>query len=161
MSWIKRNVPSDVADYLFNIKITLPNRIGLVQNDIRPDLIIDFDLLEQQLAETPEMLAYWDMLLAEQVSKVVYLERRNKIIRGEALRRMLEDAKSSGIEIRRADATDLIETDEEVIRVEYSIVVETRNLDRVKAVVEAIKTKSRHLQSLAGFKREEQRGIRA
>ena len=161
MSWIKKNVPKDVADYLFNIRIQLPSRVGLVQRDVRPDVLIDFDLLESQLADTPEMLAYWDLLLAEQNAKVAALIRRSIMLRSEATRRILEDARASNIDHRRTDLEDLVEIDENVTENEANIVIETRNFDRVKAVVNSLKMKSEHLRSLAGFKRKEREETRA
>ena len=160
MSWLTKNIPKDVADYLFNIKIKLPNRT-LIQRDARPDVHIDFDLLENQLAETPEMLAYWDLILTEQKMVLAILERRNKLLRGAALKNIMATARDEGVELRRSDVVDLIEVEDSVIDIEGEIILQTKNLDRIKAVVEAIQTKSRHLQSLAGFKKEELHQTRA
>ena len=121
MNWIEKNIPEDVADYLFNIRITsLPARIGVYQRNVRPDVIVDFDLLEEQL----------------------------------------EEARESGISIRREDLKDMINADPLLIELEKDIIMDTRAEEKLRAVVRALQVKSEHLRSLAGFKREEKRSSR-
>lgn len=161
MSWIKKNVSADLADYLFNIKLTLPDRIGLVQRDVRADLVIDFDLLEDQLAENPEMLAFFDLLLAEQVAKVASLKVKVLRQRGKTLEAILDASRMAhGQAMRRADCEDLVEADDAVVELEAEIILEQLKLDRVKSVVGSIKMKSEHLRSLAGFKKQERQETR-
>jgi hypothetical protein len=161
MNWIAKNVEPELAEYLFNIKLTLPQRIGLVQRDVRADLVIDFDLLEGQLSDTPEMLAFFDMLLAEQVAKVATMKRRVKRTRGLTLEALLESSRMAhGREMRRADCEDLVESDDQVVKTEAELILEQLKEDRIKSVVEAIKMKSEHLRSLAGFKRQERQETR-
>lgn len=158
MSWIAKNVQLDVADYLFNIRVNaLPERIGVYQRDVRPDVAIDYDMLEEQLAETPEMLVFWDLLLAEQTTKVAVLERRAKLLRGEVTQRILQDARDGEYGVRRSDVEDIIESDEQVVNVEAEIILNTLVENKLKAVVSALRSKSENLRSLAGFKREEKR----
>lgn len=160
MSWIKKNVTKDVADYLFNIKVSLPDRIGLVQRDLRPDVLIDYDMLEKQLEEAPEMLAFWDLLFAEQKMKVAALQRRSITLRGTIAQRILEDGRAGGYDIRRSDLEDLVEADEEVITVEAQIILEQRNENRLKCVVAVLQNRSEILRSLAGFKKQERSEVR-
>ena len=161
MSWIKENIQEDVADYLFNIRInSLPKRIGVFQRDVRQDIKIDFDDLETQLQETPEMIAFYDQLLAEQRMKLNILLRRKDIMRGRITKRMLDEAYESDINVRRTDLKDLINADPMLIDLEKDIIVESRTEEKVKSVVRVLQMKSEHLRSLAGFKREERRSLR-
>lgn len=162
MSWITKNVDKDVANYLFNIKISsLPERIGLVQRDVRPDLTVDFELLEKQLEETPEMLAFWDLLLAEQKTKVAVLERQLLTARGTVVKRILEDNRASGVALRRSDLADIVETDDQILDCEARLIYEQRIESRLKCVVISIQSKAEVLRSLAGFKRQEQSEVRS
>lgn len=158
MSWIKKNINLDVADYLFNICVSsLPERIGSYQRDVRPDVATDYEMLEEQLAETPEMLVFWDMLLAEQVAKVAALERKNKAIRGEVTQRLIDVARDNKYDIRRSDIQDIVEADQDVILVEAEIILQSKIENKLRAVVNALRLKADSLRSLAGFKREEKR----
>ena len=159
MSWVKANVAVEVADYLFNIKIKLPDRVGPYARDIRPDIIIDFEMLEEQLAETPEMIAFWDLLLAEQKAKVATLERGNRYLRGVITQELLGSAGDR--ELRRSDLKDVIEADPRVADIEARLILEMRNEDKLRAVINALQKKSEHLRSLAGFKRVERNETRA
>lgn len=161
MSWINKNINKDVADYLFNIKLDcLPDRIGVYQRDVRPDLTIDFEMLEEQLQETPEMLAFWDQLLAEQKAKVASLLRKKEITRGFVVRKMLEEANDAGVRLRSEDLKNILYADKSLVKLEREIIEESRKEDKVRAVVRTIQMKSEHLRSLSGFKREEKRQVR-
>ena len=161
MSWIKDNINEDVADYLFNIRLDcLPKRIGVYQRDVRPDLAINWEMIEEELETTPEMMAFWDQLLAEQKSKVAVLLRKKDVTRGFVRRTMINEARDNKVSIRLEDLKDIINADENMVKLDKEIIVETRKEDKVRAVVFALRMKSEHLRSLAGFKKEEKRQIR-
>lgn len=161
MSWIKNNIPEDVANYLFNIRISsLPKRIGTFQRDVCQDIDIDFEILEKQLEETPEMIAFYDQLLAEQRMKLNVLLRRKDIMRGKITKRMLEEARTTDIKVRSTDLKDMINADPMLIELEKDIIIETRIEEKVRSVVRVLQIKSEHLRSLAGFKKEEKRSFR-
>ena len=161
MSWIKDNINKEVADYLFNIRLDcLPERIGVYQRDVRPDLSINWEMMEEELENTPQMLAFWDQLLAEQKSKVALLKCKKEITRGFVRRTMLEEARDNKIVLRTEDLKDILNADKDMVKLDKEIIVETRKEDKVRSVVFAIRMKSEHLRSLAGFKKEEKRQIR-
>lgn len=155
MSWIKKNVDQDVSDYLFNIRINLPKRVGVFQRDVRPDVIVDFDLLEQQLAETPEMIVFWDQLLAEQKSVVARIKRQMEIVRGYVTSSILEKARENNTTVRRDDIKDLIGRDPKMIELVKTLIKEELAEHKIKAVVNCLQTKADNLRSLAGFKKQE------
>jgi hypothetical protein len=154
---VKDNIQPEVIEYLFNLKITLPDRVGVFQRDIQADTDIDYEMLEEQLAHTPQMLCFFNMLLAEQVSKVKMLERKAKTIRGKIISATLSDAKVSGVEIRRMDMQDITNADPAVIQIDAEAIQQGKIQDKLEAVVDAIREKGNALRSLAGFKREEKR----
>ena len=157
---MKKNINSDVAQYLFNIRLDcLPKRIGVYQRDVRPDLVINFELLEEQLQETPEMLAFWDQLLAEQKALVAGLLVKKSIMRGYITKRMLKNAQDAGVRLRTTDMKDVINADPDLVKLEREIITESRKEDKVRSVVKTIQVKAEHLRSLAGFKREENSSV--
>jgi hypothetical protein len=155
-SWIGRNVESQIGDFLLIIKMDLPKQ-GLYQRDVRQDIITDYEMLEEQLAETPEMIVFYDMLLAEQKVKAAVLDRRIEYLRGDIVNRINQDAKDHNYKVRREDITDIVESDEELNRTHLQRILETLKEDKLRAVVWALRAKNDNLRSLAGFKREERR----
>jgi hypothetical protein len=156
MSWIKRNIEPGVADYLFNIRINLPNRT-LFQRNVRPDLVIDFEDLERQLQELPEMLCFFDSLLAEQRAKVATLEAKKEAIKGDLTDEILDRSKREGVKFSVQAIKDITQADDRMMQTQAEIIKETKIEHRLRAVVSALQRKSEHLRSLAGFKREEKR----
>lgn len=157
MSWIENNVKKELSSFLFNIKVDLPNHNRVIQRDCRPDLPIDFELLEEQLMETPEMLAFYDVVLAHQKVNVETLERRVEYLKGVITRRLLKEAQAQKVNIRREDLKDLIEAEEEINQTKARLILERCRENVLRAVVGSLKAKSENLRSLAGFKREEKR----
>ncbi len=154
MGWIKDNIDKTVADYLFNVKVVLPSCTA-IQRDIAPDIEINFELLEQQLQETPEMIAFWSMVLAEQEAKVEVCERRIKTTRGQIADAILKEARQNGYDIRSNDLKEIINQDKSLIEQEDSLIKSTRVRNRIKVVVESLNRKFDALRSLSGFKRLE------
>lgn len=155
-SWVQKNVAPEIAGYLFNIKITsLPQRIGVFQRDSTTDLEIDYDQLEGQLEETPQIIAFYDLLLAEQKAVVATLEREEEVLRGVIAEAILKDARDNNYEVRRSDLENLIEADDTLIRLAAKNILAVRNENRLKAIVNALNAKVDNLRSLAGFKRQE------
>ena len=158
MSWVKKNITVEVADYLFNIKVSsLPDRIGVFQKDVKDDLAIDYDTLEDQMMEMPEVIAFWDMILASQKAKVASIETSMESLKGQIVRRLVEQGRQEKVDIRRSDLDDMVNADEEMMAKKASFIMESRNEDKLKAVVNGLRIKADMLRSLAGFKREEKK----
>jgi hypothetical protein len=154
-TWIKDNIDSKIADYLFNVRVQLPHNVGVFQRDVRPDLSLDFEHLEEQMEEAPEMLAFWNVILAEQKAVVSTLKRTIIILRGRVTERILDDKAAQKVKLRRTDVEDLIETDDRIIDQEARLILEQKHYDRIEAVVESLKSRCEMLRSLAGFKKQE------
>ncbi len=155
-SWITNNIAPEISGYLFNIKITsLPARVGVFQRDSAPDLEIDYDLLEQQLEETPQIIAFYDMLLAEQKAVVAMLEREEEVLRGTIAEAILKNARDNDYEVRRSDLENLVEADDQLILLASKKILAIRTENKLKAVVNGLNAKVDNLRSLAGFKKQE------
>lgn len=155
-SWVTNNIAPEIAGYLFEIKITsLPARIGVFKRDSAPDLEIDFDLLEQQLEEAPQVVVFYDMLLAEQKAVVATLEREEEVLRGTIAEAILKKARDNNYDVRRADLEDLLEADDQLILLASKKILATKTENKLKAVVNGLNAKIDNLRSLAGFKKQE------
>jgi hypothetical protein len=153
MSWIKDNVDQTLIDYLFNIRIDdIPN-YGAYQRNIAEDLPIDFERLEIQLEETPEQIAFWSMLLANQKSKVAVLERRIKTIRGKAVERLLTEARQTKCEYRTTEIKELLNMDPSILQLDSTLLAQQKVLLKLEVTVDAFRLKLDALRSLAGFKK--------
>lgn len=155
MSWFGENVNDDVAKIVITLRF--PVQDGVVERDFRPDVEIDYDNLVKQLEETPAMFSWWAALLAEVRKNVAVLERKIKRRKGEVTRELLDAAKNEGTKLRRDDVLDLIEADDLVNKYEAELIMANKYLSKLFAITDALKMKSEHLRSLAGFKRQEQR----
>lgn len=155
MSWFDENLGDDLANQLIKIKTTVNDQ--KVERDVRPDVIIDYDQLERQLEETPSMFVFWSMLLAEAKKEVATLERVIAVRRGQVTRELLDAAKNENVKTRASDIESLMESDQRIIDLESKLILANRTLSKMFAIVDAIKMKSEHLRSLAGFKKQELR----
>jgi hypothetical protein len=155
MSWFDENISEDLANQLIRIKITIDGQ--LVERDIRPDVIINYELLEQQLEETPSMFIFWSLLLAEAKKAVATLERVIDIRKGQVTKELLDAANKDGVKTRASDVELLLKTDESLIELESKLLIANRTQSKMFAIVDAIRMKSEHLRSLAGFKKQELR----
>jgi len=158
MSWIEQNVDPKIIAYLFNIKINdLPNDLGSYQKNIAPDLVVNYEMIEEQLAETPEMMAFWNMLLAEQKIKVEVIERQIRAQRGKITEKLLEQSRQEKVEIRSTELKELINSDGTIQQWETKLLRERKAEERLKVVSESLKYKFDSLRSLSGFKKEEKK----
>jgi len=107
--------------------------------------------------ETPEMLAFYDVVLAYQKANVETFERRAEYLKGVITRRLLKEAQAQQVNIRREDLKDLIESEEEINQTKARLILERCRENVLRAIVGSLKAKSENLRSLAGFKREEKR----
>lgn len=157
MSWFDENgIPEDIARQLIRIKVTTDEN-EVVEKDVRADVVIDYENLEKQLEETPASFAFYAMLLAEARKQVSTLERVIKVRKGQITKELLDMAKAEDRKTRGADIESLIAADSRVLELEIKLVAAERTMSKLYAVVDAVKMKSEHLRSLAGFKKQEMR----
>ncbi|MEM3000683.1 MAG: hypothetical protein QXP41_00625 [Candidatus Nitrosocaldus sp.] len=152
MTWFDDNL-GDIANQLIRIKMEVDGKY--IERDVKPDVIIDYEVLEDQLIETPQAFVYWGFMLAEAKKNVATIERAIAVRRGQVTKTLLEEARKEGVKLRASDIEDLVETDEQLNQLETRLILANRTLSKLFAIVEAVKMKSEHLRSLAGFKKQE------
>jgi hypothetical protein len=96
-------------------------------------------------------------LLAEAKKAVATLERVIDIRKGQVTKELLDAANKDGVKTRASDVELLLKTDESLIELESKLLIANRTQSKMFAIVDAIRMKSEHLRSLAGFKKQELR----
>ncbi len=155
-NWITKNIPEDIANAIFKIRIELPNG-KIVERDFSADVSPNYDMLEEQLIETPAIYAFWSTVLSEQKFVVAKLERliarRRSIICDEALR----TARDDGGRVTKYVLDEIVEADDSILELQTKLMIAQRSLSKLYGVVDSLRIKSEALRSLAGFKRQEMR----
>lgn len=152
MSWFD-GLPDELSNCLIKLKIYLPDKD--IEYDFRPEVTLVYDQLEKQLEDCPQQFVFWSVIYAEQKAKVSVLERELMMVKSRAERQISAELRKSNVKLGRAEINAIIELNETVHNVACQLIEEEKRLYKLKAMVEAIKMKSEHLRSLAGFKREE------
>jgi hypothetical protein len=153
--WFKEHVPPELArGTMFKFSIKLPN--GTVVNiNLIDDIDINFEILEEQHERIPAQYMYWASVYSELRSAVAILELKMRSRRQAVVRKILDEFKVCGVKPTDKQTTSLIDGDDELIRKEAELAILQKNCGKVYHMVEAIRLKSEHSRSLAGFKRQE------
>jgi len=154
--WLQENVTDDLANLLFKIRVELPNE-NVVEKDIKPDVMIDYDILEEQLAETPAIFAFWSSIFSELKLEVARLNQQ--LIRRQAkiYDAVKREAQKNETKFAKYELEEIVELDDKIMELRGKLMIAERNVSKVYAIIESIKMKSEHLRSLAGFKKQEMR----
>ena len=147
-------IDSDLSDILFRIQLKVGDKE--FEGDVRPDLKVDYDNLEEQMERIPSQYAYWGMVYSEAKRTVAILDKRARLRRGQVARELLNMAREEKIRLHRGDIEDLVETDAALLKLEISLADANRTAGKLWNVSKALEIKSDVLRSLAGFKRQEQ-----
>jgi len=145
-----------MMDSLFQLNFKLPNGQKIIGN-FYPDTEIDYDQLEEQLANMPSKFAFWSVLLGEQKYKVALIEKQISRRRSKLCENFLNEGKEEGVRLTKYLLDELVEADDKMLELDSRLIKENRVLSKLWVVVNALQMKSEHLRSLAGFKKQELR----
>lgn len=153
--WVQNNVSAALADSkIFVFEVTFPNK--LVETiDLFGDLDIDYDQLEDHLEEIPAQYMFWAAAYSELKTRVTVLEAKLGLRRAVLTRETLEQFKSRGVKLTDKQLTLLLDKDKQLNRIEMELAIAQKNAGKVYHMVEAIRMRSEHCRSLAGFKRQD------
>ena len=145
----------EVVDIIARVRIKLGGKVR--EFDFTPDVDIDYNILEDQLAEQPAKFAYWSMLLSEQKLVVSRINHLIRVRKAAVIKLNINAARTASIKIPKYELDESVELDEKFIDLYKRLIREELTLSKLYGVVEAMKMKSDNLRSLAGFKRQEMR----
>ena len=154
--WLKNNFQDKLSDAVFKLKIELPNG-SIITKDFSVDVEIDYDMLEEQLAETPAIYAFLSSVLSEQKHVCAKFERLIARRRAMIIQNANEEAQKAGMKLHKYVLDEIVEADDKILELQTHLMLAQRSLGKLYGFVDAIRMKSEHLRSLAGFKRQEMR----
>ncbi len=149
-------IPAEIKDLLVKIRISIPDRKPISCN-VMPLVKISYEQLETQLTQTPSIFCFWGMVHAEQKMIVSVLELNLQKRKAQLATEIIKQSKQDGFDARRSDIKDVLESDEEVLKMQARLVIEEKSLDKMNVLMDALRMKSEHLRSLSGFKKQELR----
>jgi hypothetical protein len=153
--WFQDHVPSELADSsLFKFSIKLQNG-SVVEINLVDDIDINFDILEEQHEQIPAQYIYWAAIYSELRCATAIQELKMKSRRNSVVRKVVAEFKAQGTKLTDKQLNGLIEGDNDLVKNEAELAILQRNCGKVYHMVEAIKLRSEHCRSLAGFKRQE------
>lgn len=156
--WFETHIDEDLANAIVKVRVRMPND-RILERDLRPDLAIDYDLLEHQLTETPSIFVFWSSALAEQRRHSSSLERMIQRRRAKICESIIEDSKKEKYKVTQYMLEELVELDDDYLKLNAELVLAKRTESKLWAIVRAIEMKSDNLRTLAGFKKQEMKDI--
>jgi uncharacterized protein (DUF1778 family) len=154
--WISSNFDEELAQAVFKLKVELPNG-KIVTKNFSADVVVDYDMLEEQLAETPAIYAFLSAVLSEQKHACAKLERLIARRRAIIVQNANETAKSEGMKLHKFILDEIVEADDKILELQSQLMLAQRTLGKLYGFVDAIRMKNDNLRTLAGFKKEELR----
>jgi len=153
--WFDEYVPEEVSNsslFKFIVAISSDKKVEV---DMLADLEVDYDIIQQQLEETPSELVYWGAMLSELKMQVSKLDRQIKARRGRLTEKIVYDAGKAQVRITDKQVQAIIEADKELHKLEVKLLLMNKHLGKMYFMVDAIRMKSDNIRSLAGFARIE------
>ena len=144
-------VPQEVVDStLFKFAVSV-GKDHKIEVDMTADLNIDYDIIQQQLEDTPSEFVYWGAILSELKMQAAALERKIKARRGKLTKSLVEEANSAGVRVTDKQVTAMIEADDLLNRLEVKHLLMQKHVGKMYFMVDAIRMKSESIRSLSGF----------
>jgi hypothetical protein len=153
--WFQEHVPLDLANSpLFQFKIKLQNG-NTCEINLVADIDINFEILEEQHERIPAQYIYWAAIYSELRCAVAILELKMRSKKNVVLRKTLEEFRARNAKTTDKQINAIVDGDQDLVKSEAELAILQRNCGKVYHMVEAIKLRSEHCRSLAGFKRQE------
>jgi len=153
--WIEEHLPSQLSDSkLFKFKIKLPND-QIVDIDLLDDVDIEYETLEAHLEQIPSQYIFWSAVYSElkfAISVITIKIDKRKAVVATSIRSKAVANKSK---ITDKQLNMLIDGDDVLNKLNVESVIMHKNAGKIYHMLEAIKMRSEHCRSLAGFKRQE------
>lgn len=156
-NWLEQHIPADLVESkLFKFRTKL-NKEESIEVDLTVGTDIDYEKLEEQLADCPQQLIFWGVIYSTLRAHGAIVERRIKSRRGvlieEAVKLIKEDntvAKLNADQIKM-----VIEKDDVLNQLEELYIRVQRDTGKVYYMVQATQMRAESMRSLGGFKKIE------
>jgi len=144
------DLDDDFKEALCTIKVTFQGKHN--RFSIKDDLVIDYENIEHEMEEFPNKYHLWSMLYSEMKEQLAITEKKIKKRKGVVFE---EISKQGGKGLRRADISDIMETDDVLNKLEVSKIILDKQSQKLWFTLEALKMKNDNLRSLSGFRKQE------
>jgi len=144
------DLEDEFKEALCAIKVVLHGNVK--KFSIKDELKIDYENIEYEMEVFPNKYHLWSMLYSEVKEQFSVIEKKIKKRKG-----ILYDeiSKQGGGKMRRADISDLTETDKVLNELELKKIIIEKQSQKLWFTLEALKMKNDNLRSLAGFRKQE------
>ena len=165
--WISENLPPELADstlFKFIVQLQVVESkdesgkaiFKKIEVDMLPDLDIDYECLELQMAKIPAQYAFWAAVYSELKMAVSVAERKLKARKGKVIERITTECAESKIRLTADQIKSIAEADQGLIESEMKYERAQMVCGKTYHMIEALKLKAELARSLAGFKKQEQ-----
>ena len=153
--WVRSNISETVAtSQIFRFKVRFFN--GHEEEvDLFGDIDIDYDLLEDHLETIPAQYMFWAAFYGELRSMVAIAEMKVDRRKASLTKQILQDFKDKAIKLTDKQLINLIAIDDNLAKFQVELASIQKKTGKVYHMVEAIRLRSEHCRSLAGFKRQD------
>ncbi len=154
-TWFEENVPAEIAESeVFRFTVAFPSG-KTAKFDLTQGIDIDYEMLEQHLEQTPAQFMYWGAMYSELRSKVTIIELQIKARRRAVANAIIEQFRNNQVRLTDKQFEKLLDGDERITKLEAELAATQKRVGKVLYMVEAIRMRSEHCRSLAGFKRQD------
>ena len=153
--WALSNISEAISNsQVFKFKVKFPN--GHEEEiDLLSDIDIDYDILETHLEEIPAQYMFWAAVYSELKSMVTISDLKVSRRRSILTKEIIERFKAKSIKLTDKQLTNLIDQDDKLAVLQVEVASAHKKAGKVYHMVEAIRLRSEHCRSLAGFKRQD------
>lgn len=146
------NSPEDFKKILCNISLVVHGQTREFQ--LEEDLNINWDEIEHDLDNFPQIYHLWAMIYSEAKEYVNMLDKKIRRRKGKLTGEILAN---EGKGLRRGDIADMIECDDDLLKVEAEHIRAQKITGKLYFTLESLKMKNDNMRSLFGMKKQEMR----
>lgn len=168
-SWFERNLatvaPELLNSTLFKFKVKLQisedsedgkSKFKHIEVNMLPDLVLDYENLEQLMLDLPAQYAFWAAVYSEVRMGVAVAERKLKMRYGQVMEKVTQEFEDRKIKPTIEVIKRIVEKDESLAKADIEFQRAQMQAGKLYHMIEALNKKVELARSLAGFKRNEQ-----
>ena len=166
-TWIQENLPPELATstlFRFLVKLQATEYDAeqekhvrkTVEVDIIPDLDVDMEILEHQMADLPSQYAFWSAVYSEVRLGVAVAERKLKARKAQVTKLVADEFRREVGKTPPADVLKtVVEADPRLNEAEMNFQHAQMQAGKLYHMLEALKMKAELSRSLLGLKKQE------
>lgn len=153
--WYERHIPAEVYQaraFKFNIRLSDKQEVTV---DIPSATGVNYESLEEDMADIPAELSYYGVLHSELKYAIAVIERKIKARRGILTELATDALHKEKLKLTDTQLKNIIDADKTLNDLELLLAKKWRDAGKLYYMVDTIKAKLDVARSLAGFKKQE------